>query len=121
MATPSEWRALIRRWLTHRADVSLVAGTTEFAEPVPGPVHSQVPCYCTRARARVQTEGSLTERPDFEVVFDPEFPLTINATLTNVRNRQGVVLMERGRVTRIDPLEHVDLGDLVMTALVVVN
>ena len=119
MSTPSEWAGLTRRWLVHSIDVMARIGNDAYGEPVDGPRAAQVPCFIDGTRARVQTEGSLDRRADFEVVFPTEIGVELNDTLQNGRDRTGRVLLDEGKVVRIDPNNHPELGELVRTAYVV--
>lgn len=115
------WGKFLLSWLTHRVDIILPGGTTNFGEPANGTRMSQVPCFIDGSTTRTATEGSQDRTVDFEVLFDREIPVDLQAQFVNGRDRAGNVVLESARAVRIDTTDHPDLGVLVQSVLAVRN
>lgn len=112
------WQAMLRRWLLHRVDVVRTSGVNEYGKPQDGQEVSAVPCFISGSKARILTAEGVDMQADASIDFPHEIQIKLNDKVRNGRGRDGSVLLQEGRVIRVDDIDHPEHGSLVQTALV---
>lgn len=104
--------------LKHTISVTGVGGQNEFGENAAGSTTTGVECFIDGTSRRYAGKDGNLVTLDYVVFFYPTADIGIDYTLSDGKDKDGVVILESGKIIGIEDSNHPRKGRVVRVALV---
>jgi len=105
--------------LTMRCTIQNPGPLDDFGERGAGAVTTDVPCFAFGSNRRIRTSQNTEVTMDFEMLFLPQVSVDLESVISNVIDKRGQLIFERGVVMQIERVAHPRRGQVVTRVFVV--